>query len=119
MDQTTTDQLTAAVASFGLIAGIIGIVSIVFAVIVWWRIFSKAGYNGALSLLMFVPIANLVMILILAFAEWPIYAELNQLRMMRGQQFPPNQPYPQNPQYSQYPQAPQYPQTPQNPQYRG
>src|SRR6266496_726687 len=97
MDQTTTDQLTAAMASFGLIAGIIGIVS-------------KAGYNGALSLLMFIPIANLVMILILAFAEWPIYAELNQLRMMRGQQFPPNQPYPQNP---------QYPQTPQNPQYRG
>ena len=114
MDQTTANQITnqiaAAMASFGLIAGIIGIVSIVFAVIVWWRIFSKAGYNGALSLLMFVPIANLVMILILAFAEWPIYAELNQLRMMRGQQFPPNQPYPQNP---------QYPQTPQNPQYRG
>ena len=41
MDQTTTDQLTAAVASFGLIAGIIGIVSIVFAVIVWWRISPK------------------------------------------------------------------------------
>src|SRR5438034_7866027 len=80
MDQTTTDQITAAMASFGLIAGIIGIVSIVFAVIVWWRIFSKAGYNGALSLLMFIPIANLVMILILAFAEWPIYAELNQDR---------------------------------------
>src|SRR6266487_4681775 len=78
MDQTTTDQITAAMASFGLIAGIIGIVSIVFAVIVWWRIFSKAGYNGALSLLMFIPIANLVMILILAFAEWPIYAELKQ-----------------------------------------
>src|SRR2546428_6829715 len=99
MDQTTTDQLTAALASFGLIAGIIGIVSIVFAVIVWWRIFSKAGYNGALSLLMIIPIAYLGMILILAFAEWPIYAELNQLPMMRGQQFPPNQPSPPYPQY--------------------
>jgi hypothetical protein len=110
MDQTTSNQLAAAAASFGIVFAIIGLVSIIFAVIIWWRIFSKAGYNGALSLLMFIPIANLVMILILAFAEWPIYAELNQLRMMRGQQFPPNQPYPQNP---------QYPQTPPNPQYRG
>lgn len=109
MNQTTTDQLTALIAVYGVVFSIIGLVSIIFAVIVWWRIFSKAGFNGALSLLMFVPIANLVMILILAFAKWPIYAELNQLRMMRGQQFPPNQPYPQNL---------QYPQTPQNPQYR-
>ena len=108
MDQTTTNQVSAALASFGLIFGIISIALFVFAIIIWWRIFSKAGYSGALGLLMFVPIANLVVLLILAFAEWPIHAELKQLRMGGGQQFPPNQPYPQNPQYQQNPQNPQY-----------
>jgi len=108
MDQTTTNQVSAALASFGLIFGIISIALFVFAIIIWWRIFSKAGYSGALGLLMFVPIANLVVLLILAFAEWPIQAELKQLRMGGGQQFPPNQQYPQNPQYQQNPQNPQY-----------
>jgi uncharacterized membrane protein YhaH (DUF805 family) len=109
-DYMTSDQAAAAIASFGLVFGLIGLASIIFAVIIWWRIFSKAGYSGALSLLMFVPIANLIMLIILAFAEWPIQAELNQLRMMRNQQFPQNQPVPQNP---------QYPQNPPNPQNRG
>src|SRR5579859_1617340 len=45
---------------------------IVFSVIVYWKIFSKAGYSGAMGLLMFVPIANLVALCILAFGEWPI-----------------------------------------------
>ncbi len=106
MNDTTSSQLAAALTGFGLIFGIIAIASIILAIVIWWRIFSKAGYSGALSLLMFVPIANLVMLLILAF----------QLRMMRSQQYPPN---PQYPQAQQYPQAPQYPQSPPNPQYRG
>lgn len=102
-------QLNATLTSFGLIFGIIALVSIILTIVIWWRIFSKAGYSGALGLLMLVPIANLVMILILAFGEWPIQAELNQLRMMRSQQYPPN---------PQYPQPQQYPQSPSNPQYR-
>jgi hypothetical protein len=110
MNDTTSSQLAAALTGFGLFIGIISIVTIVLAIVIWWRIFSKAGYSGALGLLMLVPIANLVMILILAFAEWPIQTELNQLRMMRSQQYPPN---------PQYPQAQQYPQSPPNPQYRG
>jgi uncharacterized membrane protein YhaH (DUF805 family) len=109
-DYMTSDQFAATIASFGLVFSLIGLATIIFAVIIWWRIFSKAGFSGALSLLMFVPIANLIMIIILAFAEWPIQAELTQLRMMRNQQFPQNQPVPQNP---------QYPQNPPNPQYRG
>lgn len=37
----------------------------------FWKIFSKAGFNGALSLLMVVPIVNVFMIFFLAFADWP------------------------------------------------
>jgi len=46
---------------------------------IWWRIFRKTGYHGALGLLMIVPIANLIMLIILAFREWPIRAELSKL----------------------------------------
>lgn len=113
-NQALANSLTGA----GLIFGLIGLASIVFAIIVWWRIFSKAGYSGAMSLLLFVPIANIIVICMLAFAEWPILKELNALRQnARGSyaQFPANQPYPQGPQGPQYQQNPQYPQYPQHP----
>jgi len=105
-------------ASLGIFL-VIGIASLILGIIIWWRIFSKAGYSGAMSLLLFVPIANLIVLCVLAFGEWPIYKELNYLR----QQAARNQPYPPfgNPlspppgQYPSYPQ-PQYPgQTPQYP----
>lgn len=84
------------------IVGIIGLISIVFAVVIWWKIFSKAGYSGAMSLLMFIPIANLVVICILAFGEWPVLSELNMLRQqVRSMpQYPPANP--QGPQYPRY-----------------
>ncbi len=139
MDPNQSQSFATAITAYFAIIGIIAIASIVFSVIVYWRIFSKAGFSGALSLLMFVPIANIVMICILAFAEWPIYQELNMLRQrvaamdgprgpvdgpmrgpMGGPQFPPQSPYPPNQggpqQYPPYPQ--QDPPYPQNPQYR-
>ena len=95
------DQVNTILATSGLVFGLISLVVIVFFVIVYWRIFSKAGYSGALSLLMFVPIANIIVLCVLAFAEWPIYRELKQLREMaaRNSQFPVNPQYPQNPRY--------------------
>ena len=44
------------------------------------RIFGKAGYSWALGLLMLVPIANIIMPFILAFGDWPVRRELDQLR---------------------------------------
>lgn len=39
----------------------------------YWRIFAKAGFSGAISLLNLIPgIGQLICILILAFGEWPI-----------------------------------------------
>jgi len=92
-----TGTLTAIILSSVLFS----LVAIIFAVVIYWKIFSKAGYSGAMGLLMFVPIANIVVLCILAFGEWPIYKELNYLRQQvaRGQQYP---------QYGQ-PQPPQRP----------
>jgi hypothetical protein len=61
---------------------IIPLVLLIVAVkiLVFCKIFSKAGYSWALGLLMLVPIANIVMLFVLAFAEWPIQRELRSFR---------------------------------------
>jgi glycerol-3-phosphate acyltransferase PlsY len=46
----------------------------------FWKIFSKAGYPGALAIVMMIPILNLIMLVFLAFSEWPILRELQALR---------------------------------------
>lgn len=45
-----------------------------------WKIFSKAGYSGGLSVLMLIPGLNLLMLLFLAFSKWPVEAKLEQLQ---------------------------------------
>lgn len=53
---------------------------IAFSIWLWWRILAKAGYNGALSLLILTGIGGLIIQLILAFGKWPIENELEALR---------------------------------------
>jgi len=40
-------------------------------VLPFWMICKKAGFPGALALLMLVPLANLILPFYLAFAAWP------------------------------------------------
>jgi hypothetical protein len=49
------------------------IVLVVFLVFQWpfWRIVRKAGYPGALSLLLLVPFVNIIVIWVFAFVTWP------------------------------------------------
>lgn len=61
---------------------VIGLIGLIIGIIIWWKIFSKAGYSGALGLLMFVPIANFIVLLVLAFGTWPIEEEVRRLRDM-------------------------------------
>ena len=49
-------------------------------ILIFCKIFSKAGYSWALGLLMLVPIANIIMLFVLAFAEWPVQRELRSYR---------------------------------------
>lgn len=53
-----------------------------FIGLIWWKIFAKAGYNGALGLLLFVPLVNVIMLCILAFQEWPIERELAHVKRL-------------------------------------
>lgn len=62
---------------------LVGLIVTVIKVLVFCKIFSKAGYCWALGLLMLVPIANIIMVFVLAFADWPI---LKELRVLKQQQ---------------------------------
>jgi hypothetical protein len=46
------------------------ILAVIF-VVPFWKIFQKAGFPPALSLLMLVPVVNLIAIYFVAFASWP------------------------------------------------
>ncbi|GCE05186.1 hypothetical protein [Dictyobacter aurantiacus] len=114
MPSSESSQISTGLTAYFAIVGIIGLISIIFAIIIWWKIFSKAGYSGAMSLLMFIPIANLVVLCILAFGEWPVLQELNMLRQQvrsmpqqyssnpQGPQFAPGQNFQSGPQYPRY-----------------
>ena len=65
---------------FGILAALI-ITAI--KVLIYCKIFSKAGYSWALGLLMLVPVANIIMPFILAFGDWPIQKELRSLRQQQ------------------------------------
>ena len=79
------------------IAGIIAVLLILFLGLVWtvvkavvcWKIFAKAGYAGALGLLMLIPIVDVVMAFVLAFGRWPILRELEHLKGWHGGSQPP------------------------------
>ena len=67
-------------ALFALIILLFSLLFTALAVVLYWRIVGKTGYPGALGLLMLVPLANIVLLVVLAFTEWPIEAELRRLR---------------------------------------
>jgi hypothetical protein len=54
-------------------------------VFLFWRILRKAGYEGALSLLMLVPFVNIGLLVYLAFEEWPVLKELHKWRLAYAQ----------------------------------
>lgn len=59
---------------------VILILIFVFAILVvlpYWKIFGKAGFSPWISVLMLIPVVNIVLLYFLAFADWP---SLQQLR---------------------------------------
>ncbi len=53
-----------------IVSGLMLLVFVPIFVIPYWKIFSKAGFAGALSLLMIVPLVNLIVLYVVAFSEW-------------------------------------------------
>ncbi len=72
--QMTPDQfhgLIALLVSIWIFVAIFMLALRALAVWFFWRIFARAGFNGAIALINIIPIGTVVSVLILAFAEWP------------------------------------------------
>ena len=74
MDQTLefsgVDQTAFGIMGIGMTLVLVAIV-LALTIIPFWMITKKAGYHPALSLLMLVPLANIIFPFFLAFARWP------------------------------------------------
>ena len=47
------------------------LVILALAVIPYWKIWSRTGHSGLWSILMIIPVANLISLWVLAFKNWP------------------------------------------------
>jgi hypothetical protein len=54
-----------------------------FYLLGWWRIFTRAGFQGPLAILMLIPPLALAMWTYFAFAPWPAKRELTALRKVQ------------------------------------
>ena len=64
--------------SFSIWHWLIVIIYIGVIVVPCWRIISKAGYSGALSLLALIPLVNIILLWVFAFSTWPIEKSSSQ-----------------------------------------
>jgi hypothetical protein len=79
-DDNSTSMAGPAMGAFFAAYGIFVLIVLIISIVIYWRIASKAGYPGAYSLLMLIPLVNLIVLLIFAFGEWPIERQLAALR---------------------------------------
>jgi len=57
------------------IAMLVSVAASILTVLPFWKICSRAGFPAALSLLMLVPIANIILPFYIAYANWPALQE--------------------------------------------
>lgn len=68
----------------GLPELIVILVITIVLVVPYWKIFSKAGFSGWLSLTLLIPFVNLLVPYYLAFSKWPIHKEIDKLKKQLG-----------------------------------
>jgi len=90
MDTQQTQQMAAGLVGIFVL---VGLIFLAFFLFLLWRIFNKAGLSPWLSLLVLVPFGPIVVLCVLAFADWKVMpAPVAQL-------YPPNYPPPPPPAY--------------------
>lgn len=73
MDTTTQmNQQAAMLHSMGPFMLVFMIICVAIYLVPMWVIFKKAGFAPALSLLMVIPLLNVIMLYVLAFAPWKV-----------------------------------------------
>ena len=54
------------------IFGLFFVVGILIYIIPFWMIFKKAGFSPWFALLLFIPLANIIILYVLAFSQWKV-----------------------------------------------
>lgn len=97
-DSYDPSAVWAAVGSYIACIFFFAVVIVAFMIWLYWRILSKAGYNGAWALLMLVPGINTFVsfgiLLVLAFGEWPALRKAAYAPPMTPAYQPPSAPPP-------------------------
>jgi hypothetical protein len=52
--------------------GMFVLVGIFIYIIPFWMIFKKAGFSPWLALLLFIPLANMIILYVVAFSQWKV-----------------------------------------------
>ncbi len=73
---------------------LVGIVFLAIIIIPFWFICKKAGFSPWLSFLNVIPMGNLILVYVLAFAQWKV---VPAPPMAYPPPYPPQPPYPQPP----------------------
>jgi hypothetical protein len=104
---TTSPNYDQAAGLAALLGGgtflVFSLICLVILVGIYYLIIKKTGYNPWLSLLILIPgLGGLIIIIMLAFTEWPIQRECRELRARGGGYggggyAPPPPPYPPGP----------------------
>jgi len=79
-------------AAFIIPMMIFGAIFTFISVLPYWFIFKKAGFSPWLTVLMFVPLANLIILYVIAFSEWKV---VPVAQTYLPPQYPPAPPSPQ------------------------
>lgn len=70
------------------------LVVLVLSILIFCKIFSKAGYHWAMGLLVLIPVfGQIIVLLVLAFGQWPIHRELQALKHAQMAPPPEGQPH--------------------------
>jgi hypothetical protein len=80
-DQLATHAILATLSAFWFLF----VLLFIFQMYCYWRVAEKCGYPGAYSLLVLIPLVNIIIMLMWVFSEWPIEAELKRLRASHNQ----------------------------------
>jgi hypothetical protein len=75
-----TNALAGAIAAAGMIWILVCIGALILGLIINWKIAQKAGFSGPASLLMLIPLVNIIVLIYFAFTEWPIERSLREAR---------------------------------------
>ncbi len=86
-NQPDPEQAMRALMAIIPLIGLFVLIGMAIVIVPFWFICKKAGFSPWLSLLNLIPLGNLILIYILAFADWKVMPAPSATQM--GYPFPP------------------------------